>query len=576
MIRFFKERKTVAKTAKAAKRRKIGRGSGRGKTVRHPKKSKRTGGPASARSGSGVRPAPVGQLREVGVAEVDTGTMPARVDNRYSKGSLQELGSSLAGGQLQPIGVHEEEGGKLVLIYGRRRLLAARAVGLKTLKALVYRKLFPTEIEQLHATENVQRADWNPAEEAEVVSSMVEGEQAELAAVVQETAPVLERRAIAAVADRLGKPVQWVTERAYLARLGGRAKKLVLSGQLPAAHAIEIARLADPEIRDTLAEEAAVNQHREHPLPLRLLRERVARHLMSLEKVPWKLSLPVAGKPACTECPKNTANQAGLFDEGGKRAATGTCTDKACYDAKAKLITREVGKVAKGAAAEAAGHDGVRKAERADTAMKWAMQRLPDAVEPRAVKQQVEEAVGDWKPKASEAELAKNREQEEKAAKEQAEKRARSEAEHKLYAYELERAGLVYAALVTMCKRREGLRAVLILISETAPWCKMQANRHGNTEADRKRALEQLPTLLAAIADPALSHSVLNVARLLPKAEGLPFDDHAMAQRPGVVDAFAEVLELADLPPRKTVGDFLSVEFGGMLPAAADGKAVVK
>ena len=51
----------------------------------------------------------------------------------------------------------------------------------------------------------------------------------------------------------LAKSPTWVRDRMYVGRLGDKGRVLVLTGKLPLAHAREIAKVADPDLREDMA-----------------------------------------------------------------------------------------------------------------------------------------------------------------------------------------------------------------------------------------------------------------------------------------------------------------------------------
>lgn len=285
---------------------------------------------------------------------------------------IQELARSLAtNGLLQPIGVVVEPDGDYRVVYGRRRVAAARLNGWEHIDAA----LFPadmTEEEILEArdVENLQRLNLNPAEEAIAIVRLVESYERQLLEqdpdckrftlkstdgsedLSTEGAKALRAAAVAKAAERLAKPPQWIRDRLFIARLDDRARELVLSGDLPLAHAREIAKVADPTIRSELAKRAAVNPKTNLPMSLADLQTEVRQNLLSLAQVPWKLDVTFAGKPACVECPHNSANLPGLFDHHseysrdraaarsrhtgtkGAEPAAGVCTLPSCFAEK--------------------------------------------------------------------------------------------------------------------------------------------------------------------------------------------------------------------------------------------------
>lgn len=268
-------------------------------------------------------------------------------------------------GVMQPIGLAalpaaERKGGALYRrVWGSRRLAAAIAAGLSEIPAVVNTYASERELLEARETENLQRVDLNPVEEAAAVARLLD------LAEISDGGEDLDRDRVRSVAERLGKSETWVRDRAFLARLGGKSRKLALDGRLPLAHAREIAKLADPNLRDQFAADSVADGYREQPIPLSELRIRVAKNLFSLAQVPWDLGVAFADAPACADCPANSANAPGLFEHhtqfakdpksaggyggasGSSEPAAGVCTNPACYKRKSGNAKRSANSAAK-------------------------------------------------------------------------------------------------------------------------------------------------------------------------------------------------------------------------------------
>jgi len=87
--------------------------------------------------------------------------------------ALKELAQSMQQhGLLQPILLHLDEEGKLTIIAGHRRYLAAQMLGWEEIPARVLSGSTPTQNKILSAIENIQRQDLNPIEEADIVGDL--------------------------------------------------------------------------------------------------------------------------------------------------------------------------------------------------------------------------------------------------------------------------------------------------------------------------------------------------------------------------------------------------------------------
>jgi ParB family chromosome partitioning protein len=105
------------------------------------------------------------------------------VDQRVRKriGALKKLMDSIeAVGILQPIGVHRRPDGSHHLLYGHRRLEAARKVGLTEVPVLIFTgNLSEAEQLTLEHAENVGRRDFTPTEITTILTAIREARAAE-------------------------------------------------------------------------------------------------------------------------------------------------------------------------------------------------------------------------------------------------------------------------------------------------------------------------------------------------------------------------------------------------------------
>ncbi len=323
-------------------------------------------------------------------------------DNRDRDAALEDrqirsfAESIAARGQLQPVLITKlgAPKGRWRVVAGVRRVKAMRMLNLEQCDATA--ASFKTEDEVLAAmaTENLHRQDLNPAEEANAVAHLLEavafdaaiaaGASSGTRPFTRELADDLLRKggvaldayqhdlllqprvhahAIELVAARLAKSPTWVRDRAFLGRLDGKARDLVLSGELPLASARIIAQVADPKVRDDLARQAVKDPrdtYHGRPMTTERVQQIASEYLFSLGSVPWKLEEPFAGKIACAACPHNSNNNPGLFEHGvsarlstridGERSkaegAAGICSNHACFREKSTAANGAVNRVA--------------------------------------------------------------------------------------------------------------------------------------------------------------------------------------------------------------------------------------
>jgi len=163
-----------------------------------------------------------------------------------SRDELAELGESIRVRQLQPVVVvsraqylrvapeHAEHVGTAshVLVNGERRFRAARAVGLSTLDAVIRDEIADTRAAFLDAvfSENLDRRQFNPIEEARAVERMV-----------------AECGSATAAASTWRKSEGWISQRRALLKLVPALQQLVARGEMPVRVARSIATLPASE-----------------------------------------------------------------------------------------------------------------------------------------------------------------------------------------------------------------------------------------------------------------------------------------------------------------------------------------
>jgi ParB family chromosome partitioning protein len=170
---------------------------------------------------AGLRPNPLNPRRQLDPADID------------------QLADSIVahaahGGILQPLLVTPDG----TVVAGHRRLAAARRVGLAEVPVIV-RDLSAVEQLEIQLTENLQRADLSPIEEARAYSQLLE---------VGST--------LAGIARAVGVPASRVRERLALLDLDERVQERVHRGDLPLRVGLALLPLRDPARQRKLANHA--------------------------------------------------------------------------------------------------------------------------------------------------------------------------------------------------------------------------------------------------------------------------------------------------------------------------------
>jgi len=187
---------------------------------------------------------------------------------------LDELVTSIKQhGILQPIVVETVEDGRYKLQIGRRRVAAARIIGLEKVPALVLEDRLEAERSiVIMLVENLQREDLDPIDEAEAYATLKDmGTK------------------VSAIARLVGKDRPYVSHSLRLLKLHPKVREAVRKQAIPREHALTLLRL-EPEQQIALAEEVM-----EKGLTTMETRDRV-RSLLGKE-LKWRL-VPIRLEPS--------------------------------------------------------------------------------------------------------------------------------------------------------------------------------------------------------------------------------------------------------------------------------------
>jgi ParB/RepB/Spo0J family partition protein len=165
---------------------------------------------------------------------------PLNPRKHFDPAKLAELAASIkAKGVLTPLLVRPvAKGAAYEIGAGHRRYRAANIAEIDQVPAVV-REMSDTEFLELLVTENDQREDVHPLEEA-----------AGYQALMTKAGYPVER-----IAERVGRSVKYVYDRVKLLQLTKEAQKLFLAGHMTAGHAILLARLSPAD------QERAIEEH---------------------------------------------------------------------------------------------------------------------------------------------------------------------------------------------------------------------------------------------------------------------------------------------------------------------------
>ena len=248
------------------------------------------------------QPAPTVQLLDLN--KIVSSTYNPRKDFRPE--TLQELADSIRQvGVLQPICVRPKEGG-FEIVYGERRYWAAAMAGLKFIPALV-RELSDAEAEDAAITENLQREDVTPREEAAAYKRALESG----------------RHTIESLVGKFGKSEAYIRSRLKLCDLIDALAEQLDREEISVGVATEIAKY-DAAVQQEVYEEHFSDGCRLSWKNARI--REIARRLY--DRYMTRLDTYRFDKTECHTCHHNTANQILFKDECAEGCAG--CQNRSC------------------------------------------------------------------------------------------------------------------------------------------------------------------------------------------------------------------------------------------------------
>lgn len=260
---------------------------------------------------------------------------PLNPRKRFNETKLLELAANIkALGVVHPLLVRPVADG-YEAIAGHRRLRAAALAELDVLPAMV-RVISDREALDLMLSENLQREDLNPIEEAEGLQQLLElkGDDGE---------PLYTRESLAA---KLGRTKMHISNALRLLRLPKRAREACETGELAASVAYILASVPSAEQRAAAAKEV-LDGYGDGPLSKRETSDLIRRKYMTeLRGAPFELTdkklLPETSKDgeryggACVDCPWNSKN----IEWQHNKSQTQMCTHVECFREKIALHTQ--------------------------------------------------------------------------------------------------------------------------------------------------------------------------------------------------------------------------------------------
>ena len=259
--------------------------------------------------------------------DLDIATVHPSTDNHrktFNDASLQELAESIREvGVLQAIAVRPRTEGGYEIIYGERRYRASLLAGAKTIKGTVYNNITDDEAEDMSLSENLQREEVRPTEEAKAFKRLLEKG----------------RYDIYSLAGRFGRSEKYIYTRLKLNELYAPIGELLDNEIITISVAEEISTY-EPTIQTDVYEKHLKEGNGENwtDYTLNLFKRHFEKcYTTDLEQYKFD-------KTECKACVHNAANY-NLFAE---HNGCGHCTNRKCLEAKnAAHVAKETEKLLK-------------------------------------------------------------------------------------------------------------------------------------------------------------------------------------------------------------------------------------
>ena len=259
--------------------------------------------------------------------DLDITTVQPSADNHrktFNDVSLQELAESIREvGVLQAIAVRPHMAGGYEIIYGERRYRASLLAGAKTIKATIYNNITDDEAEDMSLSENLQREEVRPTEEAKAFKRLLEKGRYDMYSLV----------------SRFGRSEKYIYTRLKLNELYQPIGELLDNETITISVAEEISTY-EPAIQKDVYEKHLKEDSRDNwaGYTLKLFKKYFEEYYTTdLEQYKFD-------KTECKSCVHNAANY-NLFAE---HNGCGHCTNRKCLDTKnAAFVAKETEKLLK-------------------------------------------------------------------------------------------------------------------------------------------------------------------------------------------------------------------------------------
>lgn len=235
---------------------------------------------------------------------------PMNPRKTFNEEDLKELATNIKNqGLLQPITVRPKDKSKYEIVCGERRYRACSINGMRFIPCIV-KEMTDEEAFDAMITENLQRKDVDPMEEAFAFSQLVaQGKTAE------------------EIALRFGKSQRFVQERIKLDKLIPELKKKVTDGEMAIGAAFIICKLTEKEQNEFL------DRYGDDDEIAKADAEYFTNNLfMEIDRADWEDDFAGPCGCVCDKCQFNDANAGSLFYQMKEHDARCTCREK--FEAK--------------------------------------------------------------------------------------------------------------------------------------------------------------------------------------------------------------------------------------------------
>ncbi|MDR7865713.1 MAG: ParB/RepB/Spo0J family partition protein [Sporomusaceae bacterium] len=190
------------------------------------------------------------KLVEIDINLIDEDSEQPR--REFDKKAIEELAESISEvGLLNPIKVYKVKYGRYKIVFGNRRYKALKMLGFRKIPCILSDNTDELDIYFEQLTENIQRRDFTPIEEAEGFQKLLDGEKWKLSKKY--------------LSSRLGKTEKYITNKLALLVFGPEIRRIIhggaeiLAGQLSEEQALGL-KDVPLAYRDNLALKVARDQ----------------------------------------------------------------------------------------------------------------------------------------------------------------------------------------------------------------------------------------------------------------------------------------------------------------------------